>query len=201
MPRMARVVIPGMAHHVTRRGNRRGNVFFDDVQQVYTTTASGASRRFRGKPSNCGICPFSRGLTEEVKTMSRWPLLIAVILTVCLLVLTSFWIMHRSGAIDEASVLRIGNVLRVTGLTSASRFRLHVSYDNNFVRLTLRAESGANSLALGQPGRAVHSRPEEGRLREQVRDAWGDMKQADITLVYLEEDPNQDSYFLGASGA
>ena len=28
MPRMARVVIPGIAHHVTQRGNRRQRVFF-----------------------------------------------------------------------------------------------------------------------------------------------------------------------------
>lgn len=30
MPRLARAVIPGVAHHVTQRGNRRLPVFFDD---------------------------------------------------------------------------------------------------------------------------------------------------------------------------
>jgi len=30
MPRIARVVIPGIPHHVTQRGNRRENVFFED---------------------------------------------------------------------------------------------------------------------------------------------------------------------------
>jgi putative transposase len=30
MPRIARVVVPGFAHHVTQRGNRRENVFFSD---------------------------------------------------------------------------------------------------------------------------------------------------------------------------
>jgi putative transposase len=30
MPRMARVVIPGIPHHVTQRGNRREDVFFED---------------------------------------------------------------------------------------------------------------------------------------------------------------------------
>ena len=30
MPRIARVVVPGLPHHVTQRGNRRANVFFDD---------------------------------------------------------------------------------------------------------------------------------------------------------------------------
>jgi len=30
MARMARVVVPGLWHHVTQRGNRRETVFFDD---------------------------------------------------------------------------------------------------------------------------------------------------------------------------
>ena len=30
MRRIARVVVPGMAHHVTQRGNRRADVFFAD---------------------------------------------------------------------------------------------------------------------------------------------------------------------------
>ena len=30
MPRMARIVIPGIPHHLTQRGNRREDVFFDD---------------------------------------------------------------------------------------------------------------------------------------------------------------------------
>ena len=30
MPRMARIVIPDLPHHVTQRGNRREDVFFDD---------------------------------------------------------------------------------------------------------------------------------------------------------------------------
>ena len=30
MARMARVVAPGLPHHVTRRGNRRQEVFFND---------------------------------------------------------------------------------------------------------------------------------------------------------------------------
>ena len=36
MPRIARVVVPGIAHHVTQRGNRREDVFFsDDDRQKY----------------------------------------------------------------------------------------------------------------------------------------------------------------------
>ena len=30
MARLARVVIPGLPHHVTQRGNRRSRIFFDD---------------------------------------------------------------------------------------------------------------------------------------------------------------------------
>ena len=33
MPRIARVVIPGMPHHVTQRGNRRADVFFCDADR------------------------------------------------------------------------------------------------------------------------------------------------------------------------
>jgi putative transposase len=36
MPRIARVVVPGIAHHITQRGNRRQNVFLsDDDRQEY----------------------------------------------------------------------------------------------------------------------------------------------------------------------
>jgi putative transposase len=31
MARLARVVIPGVPHHVTQRGNRRGQTFFEDA--------------------------------------------------------------------------------------------------------------------------------------------------------------------------
>ena len=30
MTRIARVVVPGLPHHVTQRGNRRERVFFED---------------------------------------------------------------------------------------------------------------------------------------------------------------------------
>lgn len=30
MARLARVVVPGLAHHITQRGNRREPVFFGD---------------------------------------------------------------------------------------------------------------------------------------------------------------------------
>ena len=36
MPRIARIVVPGWAHHVTQRGNHRANVFFcDHDREVY----------------------------------------------------------------------------------------------------------------------------------------------------------------------
>ncbi len=33
MPRRARFVLPGTRHHVTQRGNRRGDVFFSDLDR------------------------------------------------------------------------------------------------------------------------------------------------------------------------
>lgn len=33
MPRSARIVVPGLAHHVVRRGNRRQPIFFDDADR------------------------------------------------------------------------------------------------------------------------------------------------------------------------
>lgn len=33
MPRIARAVIPGIAHHVTQRGNRREDIFFEDADR------------------------------------------------------------------------------------------------------------------------------------------------------------------------
>ena len=34
MPRIARVVVPGLPHHVTQRGNRRADVFFERQDRV-----------------------------------------------------------------------------------------------------------------------------------------------------------------------
>ena len=45
MARLARVVIPGVAHHVTQRGNRRERVFFgDDDYRLYLELISTAAR-------------------------------------------------------------------------------------------------------------------------------------------------------------
>jgi len=33
MPRMARIVMPDVPHHVTQRGNRREDVFFEDADR------------------------------------------------------------------------------------------------------------------------------------------------------------------------
>lgn len=46
MPRLARVVIPGVAHHVTQRGNRRQPVFFnDDDYKLYRDLAAEGCQR------------------------------------------------------------------------------------------------------------------------------------------------------------
>ena len=39
MPRSARIVVPGLAHHVVRRGNRRQPIFFDDADRHAYLTA------------------------------------------------------------------------------------------------------------------------------------------------------------------
>jgi len=47
MPRTARVVIPGCAHHVTQRGNNRQDVFFvDDDRRVFLELLGKACGRF-----------------------------------------------------------------------------------------------------------------------------------------------------------
>jgi putative transposase len=48
MARLARVVVPGEAHHVTQRGNRREAVFFgDEDYRAYLDLIAGAAKRAR----------------------------------------------------------------------------------------------------------------------------------------------------------
>jgi REP element-mobilizing transposase RayT len=48
MTRIARVVMPDMAHHITQRGIRRSNVFLDELdRQTYPTLFIENSRRFQ----------------------------------------------------------------------------------------------------------------------------------------------------------
>lgn len=50
MARLARVVVPGVPHHVTQRGNRREPVFFaDDDYRLYRRLIAGAARRARAE--------------------------------------------------------------------------------------------------------------------------------------------------------
>lgn len=47
MPRVARIVLPGLPHHVTQRGNNRQDVFFvDDDRRVYLDLLQDHCRRF-----------------------------------------------------------------------------------------------------------------------------------------------------------
>ena len=53
MPRLARVVVPEAAHHVTQRGNRRMDVFFNqDDRRVYLQ-----SLRHFGQKDGCALRP------------------------------------------------------------------------------------------------------------------------------------------------
>src|SRR5271163_3542293 len=47
MARLARIVVPGLAHHVTQRGNRREAIFFEDGdQEVYRDLLAEQARRY-----------------------------------------------------------------------------------------------------------------------------------------------------------
>jgi len=46
MSRLPRLVIPGYPHHVTQRGNRRGQTFFEDGDYtLYGSTLAKAARK------------------------------------------------------------------------------------------------------------------------------------------------------------
>ncbi|MEO6434183.1 MAG: transposase, partial [Tepidisphaeraceae bacterium] len=48
MPRIARLVLPGVPHHVTQRGNNRQDVFFvDDDRVAYLKILADQCRRHR----------------------------------------------------------------------------------------------------------------------------------------------------------
>ncbi|MEZ4819492.1 MAG: transposase [Bdellovibrionota bacterium] len=47
MPRLPRIVIPGLPHHITQRGNRRQKTFFEEVDyKTYLKSMSLACKRF-----------------------------------------------------------------------------------------------------------------------------------------------------------
>ena len=47
MARQARIVLPGVAHHVTQRGNNRQDVFFvDDDRRVYLSYLRESAARY-----------------------------------------------------------------------------------------------------------------------------------------------------------
>src|SRR6266446_6867193 len=62
MARMARVVVPGLPHHVTQRGNRREPVFFgpDDYRLYRRLIATAASRADLGLLPDAQSCPSDR---------------------------------------------------------------------------------------------------------------------------------------------
>jgi putative transposase len=49
---MARVVVPGLPHHITQRGNRREPVFFgDEDYRLYRRLIAAAARITPARPS------------------------------------------------------------------------------------------------------------------------------------------------------
>jgi putative transposase len=48
MPRLARIVVPDLPHHVTQRGNRRTQIFFErDDEEIYRTLLASQARKER----------------------------------------------------------------------------------------------------------------------------------------------------------
>lgn len=46
MTRLARIVVPGLPHHVTQRGNRREAIFFEDGdQEIYRDLLAEQARK------------------------------------------------------------------------------------------------------------------------------------------------------------
>ncbi len=61
MARLARVIVPGLPHHVTQRGNRREPIFFEGGdQEVYRDLLLEQVRR-RGVEARCGKTAFAGG--------------------------------------------------------------------------------------------------------------------------------------------
>jgi hypothetical protein len=61
MARLARIVVPGRAHHVTQRGNRREAIFFKDGDQaIYLDLLAEQTARYEaviaGHDTYCSPC-------------------------------------------------------------------------------------------------------------------------------------------------
>ena len=69
MPRVARIVLPGVAHHVTQRGNNRQDVFFvDDDRIVYLKILAEQCRR--SGPEGYAPSDFRRVALDQQKLNS-----------------------------------------------------------------------------------------------------------------------------------
>jgi putative transposase len=58
MTRLARMVVPGLPHHVTQRGKRREAIFFEDGdQQIYCDMLAEQSRKSSVEVWAYASCP------------------------------------------------------------------------------------------------------------------------------------------------
>lgn len=63
MARLARVIVPGLPHHVTQRGNRREPIFFEDGdQEVYRDLLAEQARRRGVTRCGCAMTKVTRGV-------------------------------------------------------------------------------------------------------------------------------------------
>ena len=64
MARLARIVVPGLPHHVTQRGNRRGAIFFEDGdQEVYRDLLAEQARKAGGR--GLGVLPDAQSCAPD----------------------------------------------------------------------------------------------------------------------------------------
>ena len=75
MPRVARIVLPGVAHHVTQRGNNRADVFYvDDDRRVYLQLLGDGAQRYGLRIE--GYCLMTNhvhvvGVPEQEESLAR----------------------------------------------------------------------------------------------------------------------------------
>ena len=74
MPRLPRVVLPGIPHHVTQRGNNRGQMFFEDGDYAIaraTPSLQLLESEYRKNPARCVWRVLER---DDMRLMhSFWP--------------------------------------------------------------------------------------------------------------------------------
>ena len=73
MARLARIVVPGIPHHITARGNRREPIFFEDGDQdLYRDILGDAVRKERVEVWAYVSCPITFTLSPAPRPPKAW---------------------------------------------------------------------------------------------------------------------------------